>query len=93
MTMEPSQPIRPCFFMKTLLSAVCDNALDGLARRFTEWHVAHCPRCAVALAALRALHARLRALASSEPASADARLAPVRWARLEAAWAEADRRT
>lgn len=79
--------------MKTLLSAACDDALDGLARRFTEWHVAHCPRCAVALAALRALRARLRALTSSEPEPDGARLTPERWARLESAWAEADRRT
>lgn len=93
MTMDPTEPIRPCFFMKTLLSAACDNALDGLARWYTEWHVAHCPRCAATLAALRALHVRLRALASSERGAADAELAPERWARLEGAWAEADRRT
>ena len=76
--------------MKTLLSAACDDAYDGLARRFTEWHVAHCPRCAAALAALRALQIRLRALVS--PEAAEAHLPLERWARLEAAWAETDRR-
>lgn len=93
MTLELSQPIRPCFFMRGLLSASCDDALEGLTRRFAEWHVAHCPRCAAALAALRTLHARLRALVSPMTDAADAHLPPERWARLEAAWAEADRQT
>ena len=93
MTLDLLQSIRPCFFMKGLLSAACDDALDGLTLRFAEWHIAHCPRCAAALAALRTLHARLRALVSPGPEAADARLPPERWARLEAAWAEADQRT
>lgn len=88
--MDTSHSIRPCFFMKTLLSAACDNALAGLARWFTEWHVAHCPHCAAALAALRALQGRLRTLVSSEPEAAESHLTPERWAHLEAAWAEAD---
>jgi len=93
MTMEPFGPIRPCFFMKMLLSAACDEALSGLSRAFTNWHVAHCPRCAAALAALRALRDRLRALLSPASEAAESRLAPERWDRLEAAWAEVDRRT
>ena len=92
MTMDTPTPIRPCFFMKTLLSAACDDALSGLSRGFTAWHIAHCPRCAAALAALRALRDRLRALAAPAPEAAAARLAPERWAHLEAAWAETDRR-
>ena len=90
MTTDTFQPIRPCFFMKRLLSAACDNALAGLSRWFTEWHLAHCPRCTAALAALRALQGRLRALVSPEMDSREGQLAPERWARLEAAWAEAD---
>lgn len=78
--------------MKSLLSAACDNALSGLAQWFTHWHVAHCPRCAAALAVLRALHDRLQALITSQPEAAD-RLISERWASLEAAWAEADGRT
>lgn len=78
--------------MKSLLSAACDNALSGLAHRFTDWHVARCPRCMAALAALRALHSRLQTLVSSRPETA-AHLPPERWMRLEAAWAEADGRT
>jgi len=92
MTKDILQPIRPCFFMKTLLSAVCDNALTGLSRRFADWHIAHCPRCAAALAALRSLHRQLRALVSPETERVE-RLAPDRWTHLEAAWAEADGRT
>ena len=90
MTTNTFNPIRPCFFMKTLLSAACDNALAGLWRSFTEWHVAHCPRCAAALAALRALKGRLRALVSPKPEAAEEHLARERWARLEAAWAKGD---
>jgi predicted anti-sigma-YlaC factor YlaD len=78
--------------MKTLLSAACDNALNGLSQRFTNWHVAHCPRCRAALEALQELHRRLRALAAPEPETSES-LAPERWVRLEAAWAETDRRT
>jgi len=44
-----------------------------------------------ALAALRALHAHLRALVSLEAGVAG--LPPERWAHPEAAWAEMDRRT
>ncbi len=87
--MDAPRPIRPCFFMKTLLSAACDNALTGLSRWFTEWHVAHCPHCLAALAALRELHGRLQALVLPR-AEGQEGLAPERWARLEAAWAEAD---
>ena len=87
--MNTPTPIHPCFFMKSLLSAACDNALSGLAYRFTDWHVAHCPRCAAALAALRGLHDRLRTLVSPQPETVE-HLVPERWARLEAAWTEAD---
>ena len=87
--MDAPRPIRPCFFMKTLLSAACDNALSGLSRRFTDWHVAHCPRCRAALTALRDLHRRLRALAAPVPETPQS-LPPERWAHVEAAWAEAD---
>lgn len=89
MTTDTFQPIRPCFFMKTLLSAACDNALAGLARSFTEWHVAHCPRCTAALTALRALQVRLRSLVSLG-AKPDEALTPERWAQIESAWTEAD---
>jgi anti-sigma factor RsiW len=89
--MDTPRPIRPCFGMRTLLSALCDGALGGLPRRYAEWHLGHCPRCTAALAALRALRARLRALVTPPPdVSAAGGLAPERWARLEAAWAEAD---
>ena len=74
--------------MKTFLSAACDDALSGWARWYTDWHVGHCPRCAAALAALKALRTRLGALLSP-PVPAEG-LSEGRWARLEAAWAEAD---
>jgi predicted anti-sigma-YlaC factor YlaD len=90
--MDAPRPIRPCFFMKMLLSAACDNTLSGLSRWFMNWHVAHCPRCRVALVALQELHRRLRALAAPQADAAD-HLPAERWARLEAAWAEADQRT
>ena len=90
--MDAPRPIRPCFFMKTLLSAACDNALSGLSQWFTDWHVAHCPRCRAALDALRDLHRRLQSLVLPEPETQTG-LPPERWARLEAAWAEIDGRT
>ena len=77
--------------MKPLLSSASDGALTGLMRRFADWHVAHCPRCAAALAALKALRTRLSALLTApQPVEA---LSEGRWARLESAWVEADGRT
>ena len=86
--MDTPTPVHPCFYMKTFLSAACDDALSGLLRRYTDWHVGRCPRCAAALAALKALRTRLSALVSApQPAE---ELSEGRRARLEAAWAEAD---
>lgn len=75
--------------MKVWLSASLDGALSRLALWYTQWHVKHCPRCQAALAALRALRDRLRALpvASGRPV-----LSPARWQIIEAAWAEAESR-
>lgn len=80
------EPLNPCPHMTTWLSALVDDALPGLLRRYAHWHLAHCPRCRAALAALRALRDQLRALVSAPPAT----LSPARWQIIESAWAEAD---
>lgn len=88
--MDTPKPIRPCFFMKTFLSAACDDAPAGVMRWFAAWHLARCPRCLAALDAMKALRTRLSALlAAPQPAET---LSEGRWARLEALWAEADSR-
>lgn len=53
---------RPCPHMKTLLSALADGTLSGIARWYAENHAVRCPRCGEALASLRVLRDRLRTL-------------------------------
>ena len=78
--------LKPCPHMETCVSAWLDGALNGLLRWYTEWHVAHCRRCADAVPVLRALRARLRRLSEtpSDP------LTPERRAAVVSGWERAD---
>ena len=79
--------LKPCPHMQTLVSAWLDGALTGLMRWYTEWHVAHCPRCTDAVPVLRVLRARLRRLSEVPP---DPALTPEQRNAVEAAWQRAD---
>ena len=81
--------LKPCPLMQTLVSAWVDGILSGLTRRYTEWHVAHCPRCTAAVDALRVLRARLRRLSGTPVADGDV-LTPERRDAVEAAWRRSD---
>lgn len=91
---------KPCPHMTTLISALSDGSLRGLARWYAEQHARGCPRCAAALDALRQQRQRLRALGMPAPTEADTAttapsphalaLSPERRAALEAAWAGLD---
>jgi anti-sigma factor RsiW len=82
--------------MKTLLSALSDGTLAGLARWYTEQHVKGCPGCAAGLKALRGLRDRLRALASGGGAATMVEPQPAlpgeRRAAVLRAWADAEQR-
>lgn len=80
------QSDKPCLHMRSLVSALADDALIGLARWYTKQHVAGCPQCSNALAYYQALKTRLHFVAApSTPLTDD------RWTAAEAAWDEADR--
>lgn len=84
--------LKPCPHMRVLISAWIDGALSELARWYTTWHLAHCPRCQAAAAALRAMRDRLRAL-SARPHSDQMGvwgLAPERWQAVEEGWKQTD---
>lgn len=88
LTHDPNDT-KPCWHMRTLVSALADNQLVGILLRFTELHLKGCPQCQHGLATLLALRDRLRGLGGSRqdipplPAS--------RWTQVEAAWERADR--
>jgi len=77
---------KPCRHMRSLVSALADGALSGLARWYTVHHVAGCPRCSNALAYFQALKSRLHFAPAPSPP-----LTPAHWVAVEAAWVEADR--
>lgn len=84
----------PCPHLRTLISALSDGSLSGIARWYATQHAKGCPRCAAALVALRAQRERLRALglpSHDAPAAPPApALSPERRAALEAAWSRLD---
>lgn len=72
--------------MKTLLSALADGTLTGIARWYATNHARNCPGCGAALASLQTLRDRLRTLGvpaevNNEPPLT---LTPERRARLNA---------
>ena len=81
-----SQSDKPCPHMRSLVSALADEALSGLARWYTKQHVAGCPQCSNALAYYRALKTRLHFVAApNTPLTQD------RWTAAEAAWEAEDK--
>jgi predicted anti-sigma-YlaC factor YlaD len=73
----------PCWHMKALLAARCDQRLSGLLLRYVELHLSQCNQCRAALAALIAMRQRLLALRDAPMVE---RLSPDRAAQLEAAY-------
>lgn len=82
------QDTKPCPHMRLWVSAWADSALSGLARWYTQWHVAACPQCQKGLHSLSAVRDRLRVLEAERAAPP---LTPDRRAAAEFAWEEADR--
>src|SRR2546421_5398870 len=82
-SVEPSQRVEPCRYMRTWVSELADGSLTGLARWYTELHVKGCPHCKPAVEAIRALRQRLEILARADIPSESAHLAPERHSALE----------
>lgn len=75
---------RPCPHMKTLLSALADGSLTGLARWYAEHHAQRCPGCGSSLVNLKTVRERIRTL--GVPDGDTLQLSEDRWAAIEAAW-------
>ena len=92
--MKPTeeQKMEPCRHMTRWVSALSDGSLSGIARWYTRWHIAGCPKCAAALTGLRALRERLRLLASREERQGPSALPEERWTTVEAAMDAVDTR-
>jgi hypothetical protein len=82
--------VKPCWHMQTLVSAWTDGKLKGLAKWYTERHVADCPQCQSSLPFLKELHGRLFTLAGQTPPASAESLAEERWEAVENAWKEAE---
>ena len=80
--------MRPCPHMKTLLSALADGSLTGLARWYAENHARRCPGCGSALGGLRTIRERIRTL--GVPTGESLRLSGEHWEAIEAAWEQVD---
>ena len=84
--MKHSTDERPCPHMKTLLSALADGSLTGIARWYTEHHAQRCPGCGSSLGNLKTVRERIRTL--GVPDGDTLQLSEDRWAAIEAAWDE-----
>lgn len=85
--MQLDEPIDPCHHMKVLLSRLSDDTLKGLAKWYTEFHAAGCPKCRTAVEALRRLPAHVRYLAQEElERQPEPTLSRERWIQIEEAW-------
>jgi len=82
--------IKPCWHMKTIISALVDNKVTGLIKQYATWHIGHCPHCQAALAALRELHSRLLNI-GAKPDGGSTELTSDRMSKLEAAWDKVER--
>jgi hypothetical protein len=80
---------KPCPHMTTLLSALADDSLQGIARWYAQNHAQRCPGCGNALSDLRTLRERIRIL--GVPSGETLQLSPEHWERLEAAWEEVEK--
>ena len=81
--------MKPCPHMKTLLSALADGSLTGLAHWYAAHHAQRCPGCSQALSDLQTVRERIRAL--GVPQSEALQLSEERWKGLEAAWDQVDK--
>ncbi len=72
--------------MRVWVSAWLDGKLAGFAKRYTEWHVAHCEQCAAAIPYFRRVLERMHGLA----ARGGDGLGDERWQRISAALDEVD---
>lgn len=84
--MKADTDLGPCPHMKTLLSALADSSLTGLARWYAENHARSCPGCSRALGDLKVLRERVRAL--GVPSTESLKMPVERWEAIEAAWDE-----
>ncbi|HEX5323563.1 MAG TPA: zf-HC2 domain-containing protein [Capsulimonadaceae bacterium] len=84
--------LKPCFHMRTLVSAWVDGKLTGIAKWYTEWHIKHCPQCQCSLPFLRGLHDRLQSLATQPRGEdeAESQLSEPRWSHIEEGWDKVD---
>ena len=73
--------------MQTLVSALLDGRLSGIARWYTEAHIKNCPQCTASVPFLKALHFRLSGLGQK---AAQDTLSEQQWQAVEAAWTEAE---
>lgn len=87
LTHDPNDT-KPCPHMRLLVSALADEALAGLARWYTRWHLDGCAQCQKGLATILAVRGRLRLI--HEDAGEKASLSPEQWAAVEAAWLRAE---
>ena len=86
--MKRNIPMKPCSHMKTLLSAMADNSLTGLALWYAENHARRCPSCSSALSDLQTLRKRIRTL--GVPEGEPLRLSEERWTKIAAAWEDVE---
>jgi len=83
--------IKPCEHMAGMVSSLSDGSLHGVALWYTKFHVATCPKCTAALAALRTLRERLSALTHLGAMPQAIGLAPERRAKMEEAFEQIER--
>jgi len=78
---------KPCLHTGWMIHRRIDHDLKGFWSAYLEYHLSGCPRCREALAALLKLKADLQNVANRETP----KLAPDRWAALEAEWDKVDK--
>lgn len=61
---------KPCWHMPLFLNGYCDSSIPAILRRYVDYHVNHCPRCAAALKTLYTLREKLLQLGRTESNSA-----------------------
>ena len=84
---------RFCTHIRPFAGALADDTPShGVIGWLVRAHVAQCPACQAALAALQTIRERLRALATESAPVEETTLGLDRWTTLESAWAEVERR-
>ena len=79
---------KPCAHMRTLVSALADGALSGVARWYTLRHIDGCAQCRKGMATIMEVQERLRVIHAE--GGEEASLSPEQWAAVEAAWLRAE---